>query len=58
MKHFELIETRHAEVVCDGGAGAVGHPRIYLHIDASVGQITCPYCSKTYLLKKVASKAS
>jgi uncharacterized Zn-finger protein len=51
MKPFEMIETQHAEVACDGGGGALGHPRIYLHIDPAKGQISCPYCSRTYLLK-------
>ncbi len=58
MKSFELIETHHPEVACDGGGGTLGHPRVYLHIDASKGQIVCPYCSKTYVLKLSKRKAS
>lgn len=49
---FETIEVITAEVVCDGGNGPLGHPRVYLHIDHDKGDsITCPYCSRTYLLK-------
>lgn len=47
---FETLEVMHPEVACDGGGGALGHPKIYLHIDHEAGQITCPYCSRTYVL--------
>lgn len=47
---FETIEVQHAEVACDGGGGALGHPKVYLHIDSDDGRITCPYCSRTYVL--------
>lgn len=57
MKPFEMIETHHHQVACDGSAGALGHPRVYLHIDESKGQITCPYCSKTYVLKQAKKRA-
>jgi uncharacterized Zn-finger protein len=49
---FEVIETLTSEVACDGGNGALGHPRVYLHTDPDNGdKITCPYCSRTYVLK-------
>jgi len=57
MKPFELIETHHHEVACDGGGGALGHPRVYLHIDDAKGRISCPYCSKTYVLKVAKKRA-
>lgn len=57
MKAFELIETHHAEVACDGSGGALGHPRVFLHIDPQVGRIVCPYCSKTYVLKTPKASA-
>ncbi len=50
MKAFEIVEVQSLEVFCDGGGGAVGHPRVYLHIDQDAGQVTCPYCSRTYVL--------
>ena len=44
-------ETIHVDdrlVVCDGGDGALGHPRVFLRI---VGiQVSCPYCSRLYVL--------
>jgi len=51
MKSFETIEVSSLEVSCDGGGGALGHPKVYLHIDPSLGQITCPYCSRNYVFK-------
>ena len=48
---FETIEITTQEVACDGGGGALGHPKVYLHIDHDNGnKVTCPYCSRTYAL--------
>ena len=58
MKAFELIETTHTEVACDGGGGALGHPRVYLHMDESVGKIICPYCSRTYVMRQAKKRVS
>ena len=51
QKPFERIEVYSLEAACDGGGGGLGHPKVYLHIDQNEGQITCPYCSRTYVLK-------
>ncbi len=49
---FETIEVSTLEVACDGGGGALGHPKVYLHIDHGHGDsVTCPYCSRTYVLR-------
>jgi uncharacterized Zn-finger protein len=49
---FETIEVYQSEIACDGGGGALGHPKVYLHVDPEAGDsITCPYCSRTYVLK-------
>ncbi len=48
----ETIETLSPQVACDGGNGALGHPRVYLHVDTDKGdRVVCPYCSRTYVLK-------
>ena len=56
----ETIRTASARVACDGtGPGlpaALGHPRVFLHIDQDTGRITCPYCSRTYVLKLLADQ--
>lgn len=36
-------------VVCDGGDGALGHPRVFLRIMDH--DVTCPYCSRHYVLQ-------
>ncbi len=41
-------------VACDGGGGALGHPRVYLRIGASRA-IVCPYCSRHFVLAEGAS---
>jgi len=59
MEPFEVIEVQSLEVACDGGGGALGHPKVFLHIDQDRGEITCPYCSRQYVLTLLAgSRAS
>ena len=38
---------RSKRVSCNGGAGASGHPLIWLTCGQD-GAVTCPYCSKTF----------
>lgn len=38
-------------VCCDGGEGALGHPRVWLSIDPKSGFVECGYCDKRYILK-------
>jgi len=48
----EMIEVTQSHVACDGGGGALGHPRVYLHTDPDCNDsVTCPYCSRTYVLR-------
>lgn len=58
MQPFEVIEVNTLEVACDGSGGALGHPRVFLHIDQDRGEITCPYCSRTYVLKLPAARSA
>lgn len=42
--------TAHARrISCDGGEGALGHPRIWLTIPDQ-GWIDCPYCDARFVL--------
>ena len=50
MQAIETIEVDTPKVACDGGKGPLGHPRVYLNM-GDKGQIECPYCSRTYVLK-------
>ncbi len=55
---FEEISVSSPEVVCDGGGAAFGHPRVYLQIEPEKGFITCPYCSRSYILKSGVEHSS
>ena len=58
MSSFETLYVSTAEVACDGGGGALGHPRVFLHIDHDAGdRVTCPYCSRMFVLRH-AERAS
>jgi uncharacterized Zn-finger protein len=52
----EVITVTDAVVACDGGVGALGHPRVYLNITTS-GVIDCPYCGRRYVLEPGAQRA-
>lgn len=45
---IETIEVPSRVVACDGGAGPLGHPRVWLRIVDH--QTFCPYCSRVYVL--------
>ncbi len=38
-----------SRVSCDGDEGALGHPRIFLQMDAS-GTAECSYCDRLFIL--------
>lgn len=46
----ETIEVETAKVACDGGGGALGHPRVWLNLGQD-GAVDCPYCDRHYVLK-------
>ena len=41
-------------VACDGGEGALGHPRVYLQIPEAEGYVECPYCDCKYVHRSAA----
>ena len=47
----EIIDVETPKVACDGGKGALGHPRVYLNMEGK-GQIDCPYCGRRFVLKQ------
>lgn len=49
MKPFEIIPVNDMDVSCDGGGAALGHPRVYLHLESETQSVTCPYCSRQYV---------
>jgi uncharacterized Zn-finger protein len=36
-------------VSCDGGEGALGHPRVWLSLDRDTGCVECGYCDKKFV---------
>lgn len=52
----EIIHVDDRTVACDGGDGALGHPRVFLHIEGE--SVMCPYCSRLYVLNEGAGHAS
>ncbi len=52
----EIIHVNETVVACDGGGGALGHPRVFLHMEGN--SVMCPYCSRLYVLNEGASHAS
>lgn len=51
MEPVEIIEVEDEVVACDGGGGALGHPRVFLHIREE-GHVECPYCGRRFVLKE------
>ena len=36
------------KVACDGGEGALGHPRVWLSIPEDTGFVECGYCDRRF----------
>lgn len=47
----DTVEVEHMDVACDGGTPALGHPKVYLHVDPESRDVVCPYCSRRFVLK-------
>ncbi len=45
----ETIEVSDHRVACDGGGGALGHPRVYMEMGAA-GFVECGYCDRRFVL--------
>lgn len=52
----ETIPVTSRRVACDGGEGALGHPRVWLQIDRR-GFVDCPYCDRRFILSSGAEAA-
>ncbi|NNC38420.1 MAG: zinc-finger domain-containing protein [Acidimicrobiales bacterium] len=47
----EVVETTDHRVSCDGGGGALGHPKVYMEM-AQDDSVQCKYCDRVFVLKK------
>ncbi len=54
----EIIHVADRSVACDGGGGALGHPKVYLRIKPDASEVVCPYCSRTFKLSKDSGEAA
>jgi uncharacterized Zn-finger protein len=45
----ETLTVTETRVACDGGGGALGHPKVYLQI-GDEGFVECPYCDRRFVL--------
>jgi uncharacterized Zn-finger protein len=43
------------EVVCDGGGGALGHPRTWYSFDGQ-DEVTCGYCDRLFVKTRAAGR--
>lgn len=41
-------------ISCDGGGGALGHPRVWLQIPEDTNFVECPYCDCKYIFADAA----
>ncbi len=46
---FESLMVSSRKVACDGGGGALGHPRVFLKMEMNETSVTCPYCSRRFV---------
>ncbi len=46
----EIVEVTTSRVACDGGGGALGHPKVFLEM-GDENFVECPYCDKRFVLK-------
>ena len=53
----ETIVVDHPQIYCDGGGGALGHPRVYLNL-GDAGRAECPYCDRLFVLNEGADGGS
>jgi uncharacterized Zn-finger protein len=49
-----IVDT--PRVACDGGGGALGHPKVYLQIGEE-NYVDCGYCDRRFLLSAAAIDA-
>ena len=52
----EVIVVEKRRIACDGGGGALGHPRVYLEMGQGT-EVECPYCDRKFVLSKAVTEA-
>ena len=52
----ETIVVDRTRVVCDGGGGALGHPRVFMEMGEQ-DWVECGYCDRRFVLSDPAKAA-
>ena len=52
----EVITVDKHRIACDGGGGALGHPKVFLEMGSETS-VECPYCDRKFVLSKQAAEA-
>jgi len=52
-----LVENSADEIVCDGGGGALGHPKTWYSFDGQ-DSVRCGYCDRLFEKKHLAPHAA
>jgi|SRR6185312_9328264 len=52
----EIIVVNRTRVACDGGQGALGHPKVYLEM-GDQDFVECGYCDRRFVLSPEAIEA-
>ena len=50
----EIIRVKSLAIACDGSGeipAALGHPRVFLRIEAETGFVECGYCDRRFVLE-------
>ena len=56
MGPFETIYINETVAACNGGGGALGHPRVFLNLGRD-GKVECPYCSRLFVNRAMQEPA-
>ena len=55
MKSIKIVEITSKKAACDGEIALSNHPLVYLNV-GDKGEVTCPYCSTKFIVKKSKQK--
>lgn len=50
----KIVDTY--RLACDGGGGALGHPRVWLQIPQDTGFVECGYCDAKFVHRDFEGK--
>jgi uncharacterized Zn-finger protein len=45
-----IVDSHADQVVCDGGGGPLGHPKVWYSFDGA-SRVDCGYCDRQFLKK-------